>query len=428
MAELSYFQSKINSGDNDLFRSLYGDDTLVLKKQGDAYGNLITKFKSIFGEPDDAELFSSPGRTEIGGNHTDHNNGRVLAGSVSLDNIAVAAKNNSSIIRIESAGYPSLEIDTTEPGPKDEELFSSAALVRGIVTEMKKAGFKCEGFDACIDGRVPKGSGLSSSASFEVLVGAIISHLFNNGRLDPVQNAIIGQYAENHYFGKPCGLMDQTACAVGGLISIDFRHPKKPGVNKINFDFTTTGYSLVITDTGGDHAGLNEDYAALPAEMKSVAKALGANVLREVTLRDIIKKVPVLREKTGDRAILRAFHFQNDNRRVQNQVNALEKNNFRAFLDMVIESGYSSFMYNQNIYSPHSIRDQGVALGLAVSEMLLKEKGAWRVHGGGFAGTVQAFVPGDLLDSYIYKMEQVFGKDSCHNLFIRNKGVLRLEI
>jgi galactokinase len=426
MAELSYLLEKLNGGDNHLFRLLYGDDPLVLKKQAGHYTDLITRFKAAFGERD-AELFSSPGRTEIGGNHTDHNMGRVLAGSVSLDNIAVAAKNSSHIIRIESAGYPAIEVDTTDTEPKEYERFHSASLVRGIVHGIKINGYNCDGFDACIDGRVPRGSGLSSSAAFEVLTGTIINHLFNDGMIDPVQTAIIGQYAENNYFGKPCGLMDQTACAVGGLIGIDFRDPLKPVVNKVDFAFTTTGYSLVITDTGGDHANLNEDYAALPAEMKSVAEALGSTVLREVTLEEIIDAVPDLRSKTGDRAVLRAYHFQQENVRVQNQIDALEKGDFKAFLQMVVDSGYSSFMYNQNIYSPHSIREQGVALGLALSEMILRGKGAWRVHGGGFAGTIQAFVPRELLDSYLGRMRQVFGKGACHNLFIREKGALRLE-
>ena len=427
MAEITYLLDKINDGDNHVFRSLYGDDPFVLKKQSDDYSSLISGFKSTFGI-NDAALFSTPGRTEIGGNHTDHNLGRVLAGSVSLDNIAVAAKNNSGIIQIESAGYPPFEVDIADTGAIENERFQPASLVRGIVAETIKAGYNCGGFAAYIDGRVPKGSGLSSSASFEVLTGTIISHLFNNGSIDAVQNAMIGQYAENNYFGKPCGLMDQIACAVGGLISIDFRYPAKPRVKKVDFDFTTIGYSLVITNTGGDHAGLNEEYSSLPSEMKSVAAALGANVLRDVALKDIIAAIPELRKKTGDRAILRAYHFQGDNLRVQHQVDALEKGDFENFLKMVIESGYSSFMYNQNIHSPHSAKDQGVALGLALSEIILKDKGAWRVHGGGFAGTIQAFVPEDLLDPYIYKMEQVFGKGACYNLFIRNKGSFRLEL
>jgi galactokinase len=426
MANIDFLREKINNGDNGLFRSLYGNDHTVLKEQSATYFKLIERFKSVF-KNDDVELFSSPGRTEIGGNHTDHNHGRVLAGSVSIDNIAVAAKNNSSIIRIESSGYPSFEVDITGTEPREDERFTSSSLVRGVAAGLLKAGYVCGGFDAIINGRVPKGSGLSSSASFEVLTGTIINHLFNEGRVDPIRNAIIGQFAENNYFGKPCGLMDQTACAVGGLISIDFRDPARPGVKKVDFDFTSTEYSLVITDTGGDHADLNEDYASLPAEMRSVAAALGANVLRDVTMEDILAAVPELRSQTGDRAVLRAFHFQGDNLRVVRQVEALEKGDFRAFLDMVVESGYSSFMYNQNIYSARNTELQGVALGLAVSEMILKGKGAWRVHGGGFAGTIQAFVPDNLLAEYVETMEHIFGKASCHNLFIRNHGAIKLD-
>lgn len=427
MITIELLQKKINNGENDLFRSLYGNDHLILKKQADIYARLISRFETQF-KKNEAYLFSSPGRTEIGGNHTDHNMGRVLAGSVSLDNIAVAAPNNSSIIRIDSAGYPAFEIDCSDTIPKDEEQYTTASLVRGMVAGMRDAGFRCDGFDVCIEGRVPKGSGLSSSASFEVLIGTIISHLFNKGKLDPVRNAIIGQYAENNYFGKPCGLMDQTACAVGGLITIDFKDPGDPVVKKVDFDFTSTGYSLVITDTGGDHADLNDEYASLPTDMKSVASALGASVLREVTMVDIVKAIPELRSGAGDRAILRAYHFQGDNQRVVRQVEALEKGDFRAFLDMVIESGYSSYMYNQNIHSPHSVKEQGVALGLAMSEMVLKGEGAWRVHGGGFAGTIQAFVPDTLLDEYVNTMEHIFGKGACHNLFIRNRGAFMLEL
>ena len=273
----------------------------------------------------------------------------------------------------------------TQPDPKEK--FTSAALVRGICSRLKEQGYTTGGFDACIDGGVPKGSGLSSSASFEVLIGAIVSELFNNGRLDPIQNAIIGQYSENNYFGKPCGLMDQTACAMGGLITIDFKDPSKPVVKKVNFDFVATGFSLVITDTGGNHADLNDEYASLPTDMKAVAATLGAKVLREVTLDQVVDIAPRIREKVGDRAILRALHFEGDNQRVVDQVAALERNDFKAFLGMVVESGYSSYMYNQNIYPVNNVREQGVSLGLALSEIILKGKGAWRVHGGGFAGT-----------------------------------------
>ncbi len=420
--------AKIDNGNNPVFQNLYGSDPDSAGRQASTWIKLVERFESRYGADGGLSLFSSPGRTEIGGNHTDHNFGRVLAGSVSLDNIAVAKPNGSNIIRIDSAGYPSFEVDTTDTAVYDNEKFTAAALVRGMVAGLANAGFRCRGFDAGIEGRVPKGSGLSSSASFEVLIGVIISHLFNEGRIDPLQIAKTGQYAENNYFGKPCGLMDQTACATGGLITIDFKDPSDPLVKKVDFDFTTTGYSLVITDTGGDHADLNEDYASVPAEMKAVASAIGGSVLREVNLDDIVRAIPDLRKKTGDRSILRAFHFQQDNERVVRQVEALEKGDFAAFLQMVVESGYSSFMYNQNIHSPHSISEQGVALGLAMSEMLLSDKGAWRVHGGGFAGTIQAFVPGELLDSYIGTMEHIFGRGACSSLTIRNKGAVRLEL
>jgi galactokinase len=387
----------------------------------------LSKYKATF-ENENAELFSAPGRTEIGGNHTDHNNGRVLAGAVNLDNIAVASKNNSGIIRIESAGYPNFEVDLQILKPVEQEQFTSASIVRGISARIKQSGYSIGGFDAYIDGYVPKGSGLSSSASFEVLIGTIINHLFNQGIIDPVQIAQIGQYAENIFFGKPCGLMDQTACSVGGLVAIDFENPKQPVISRVNFNFAATGYTLVITDTGGHHADLNEEYASIPREMKYVAREFGKEVLRQVKLEEVIHALPGIREKVGDRALLRAFHFHGDNQRVTKQVEALERNDFQAFLALVVESGQSSFMYNQNIYPVSNVREQGVALGLALSEMVLKGKGAWRVHGGGFAGTIQAFVPHELLDEYTRTMEHISGLGSCHKLFIRPAGSVKIEL
>jgi galactokinase len=399
----------------------------VLNGQAVRYNNLIERFKTLYG-PKDIMIFSSPGRTEIGGNHTDHNFGRVLAGAVNLDNVAIAAINNTNIVRIESVGYPEFEVDLTNLSPDKKEHFTSIALVRGISSRMKELGFSIGGFDCCIDGGVPVGSGLSSSASFEVLIGVIISHLFNKGKLDPVQNAIIGQYSENVFFGKPCGLMDQTACAVGGLVTIDFKDPSNPIVKKVNFDFVATGFALVITDTGGNHADLNDEYASLPTDMKAVAAELGAKVLRQVSLDQVLQIAPKIRQKVGDRAILRAIHFQGDNKRVVDQVNALEKNDFKAFLNMVVDSGFSSFMYNQNVYPVNNVKEQGVSLALALSDIVLKGHGAWRVHGGGFAGTIQAFVPQNLLEKYVSTLEHVFGKGSCHKLFIREKGADKLEL
>jgi galactokinase len=419
--------AKINNGSNHAFKALYGSDPAELKAHAKRYADLLRQFETSFGSRN-IELFSAPGRTEIGGNHTDHNYGRVLAGAVNLDNVAVAAKNDINIIHIESAGYPRFEVDLSALKPDKKEQFTSAALVRGICARLKELGYAIGGFDACIDGGVPKGSGLSSSASFEVLIGAILSQLFNQGKVDPIQNAIIGQYAENNYFGKPCGLMDQTACAMGGLITIDFKDPSNPVVKKVNFDFVATGFALVITDTGGNHADLNDEYASLPTDMKAVAAELGAKVLRQVRIDQVIQMIPKIREKVGDRAILRAIHFQGDNQRVVEQVAALEKNDFKAFLGMVVDSGYSSYMYNQNIYPVNNVKEQGVSLALALSELVLKGNGAWRVHGGGFAGTIQAFVPQNLLEKYISTLENVYGAGSCHKLFIRQQGAGKVEI
>ena len=410
-----------------VFSELYGSGPDIIKEQVNRYLALIKKFQSSSKESE-VELFTSPGRTEIGGNHTDHNYGRVLAGAVNLDNIAVAAPNKTNIVRIQSDGYPVFEVDLASLEPDKKEQFTSVSLVRGVCSRLKELGYKTGGFDACIDGGVPKGSGLSSSASFEVLIGTIVSELFNNGKLDPIQNALIGQYAENNFFGKPCGLMDQTACAMGGLITIDFKDPSKPVVKKVNFDFVSTGFSLIITDTGGNHADLNDEYASLPTDMKAVAAELGAKVLRQVSLDQILEIAPKIREKVGDRALLRAIHFQGDNQRVVEQVAALEKGDFKSFLGMVVDSGFSSFMYNQNIFPPNNVREQGVSLALALSELVLKGKGAWRVHGGGFAGTIQAFVPQNLTDKYISTLEHVYGPGSCKKLFIREKGAVKVDI
>jgi len=429
MAKINSLTAKIAEGNNPLFHELYGEDSSVLKVQADRYISLMNEFNEVYSN-DDVDLFSSPGRTEIGGNHTDHNFGRVLAGAVNLDNIAVAAKNGTNSIRIKSVGYPEFTVDLSNLEIDESQFYTSSSLVKGICARMKQLGYEIGGFDACIDGRVPKGSGLSSSASFEVLIGAIVNHLFNDGKMSGVENAIIGQWSENNYFGKPCGLMDQTACSVGGLITIDFKDPSKPIVKEVDFDFVKTGFALVITDVGGGHddAASQAEYASLPTEMKAVAAVLGAKVLREVTLEQIVEKIPEIRKVTGDRAILRAYHFQGDNQRVVDQVAALEKNDFQSFLNMVVESGYSSYMYNQNIFDVVHKDEQVVSLALALSEMILKGKGAWRVHGGGFGGTIQAFVPQNLLDKYVKTLEHVYGEGSCHKLFIRAKGSIKLDL
>jgi galactokinase len=427
MSKIIELIHKVGNGGPEVLKKLYGNDPDILRDQVERYTALLNSFQSRYGDVD-AHLFSSPGRTEIGGNHTDHNYGRVLAGAVNLDMIAVAAPNGENFIRISSTGYPDFEVSLADLKPDPANFYTTSSLVKGIAARFKELGHATGGFNACIDGRVPKGSGLSSSASFEVLIGAILNSLFNHGKVHPVENAKIGQWAENNFFGKPCGLMDQTACSVGGLITIDFKDPSAPVVIEVNFDFMATGFALVITDTGGNHADLNDEYASLPTDMKAVAKELGKNVLRDVSLDEVIAIIPEIREKVGDRAILRAIHFQGDNQRVVDQVAALENNDFKGFLQLVVESGYSSYMYNQNIYPVNNVREQGVSLGLALSDLVLKNQGAWRVHGGGFAGTIQAFVPENLVNQYIQTLESVFGKGRCHKLFIRKEGAHKIEL
>lgn len=411
----------------DALRSLYGADTSVIDTQKQRYAKLADEFVNSYGDKE-LSVFSSPGRTEIGGNHTDHNHGRVLAGAVNLDNVAIASANGTDVVRILSSGYPQFEVNLSTLAPNKDEFYTSVGLVRGICARMKELGFAIGGFDAVINSGVPKGSGLSSSASFEVLIGAIVSHLFNDGGLDPVLNAQIGQYAENVFFGKPCGLMDQTACSVGGLVTIDFADPAKPIVKKVDFDFSKTGFALVITDTGGNHADLNDEYASLPSDMKGVAAKLGKTVLREVSLDQVIDSIPELRKDgVSDRAILRSIHFERDNERVAEQVADLEKGDFKSFLAKVCASGQSSFMYNQNVYPVNNVAEQGLSVALALSDVVLGSEGAWRVHGGGFAGTIQAFVPYCLLDKYVDTLEHTFGKGKCHKLFIRPQGAIKVE-
>ncbi len=411
----------------DALRSLYGADASVIDTQKQRYAKLADEFVNSYGDKE-LSVFSSPGRTEIGGNHTDHNHGRVLAGAVNLDNVAIASANGTDVVRILSSGYPQFEVNLSTLAPNKDEFYTSVGLVRGICARMKELGFAIGGFDAVINSGVPKGSGLSSSASFEVLIGAIVSHLFNDGGLDPVLNAQIGQYAENVFFGKPCGLMDQTACSVGGLVTIDFADPATPIVKKVDFDFSKTGFALVITDTGGNHADLNDEYASLPSDMKGVAAKLGKTVLREVSLDQVIDSIPELRKDgVSDRAILRSIHFERDNERVAEQVADLEKGDFKSFLAKVCASGQSSFMYNQNVYPVNNVAEQGLSVALALSDVVLGSEGAWRVHGGGFAGTIQAFVPYCLLDKYVDTLEHTFGKGKCHKLFIRPQGAIKVE-
>lgn len=367
-------------------------------------------------------LFSAPGRTEIGGNHTDHQLGRVLAGAVSLETVAAVAENGENIVRVQSEGYPRCEIALDDLSIRPAEFGTTAALIRGVAagTGLRK------GFDAVVTSTVLPGSGLSSSAAFEVLLGVIANHLSGAG-LTSVEIAQLGQRVENEYFGKPCGLMDQMASAVGGVITIDFADPAQPVVEHLNFDLAAQGHALCIIDSGADHADLTDEYAAIPREMKAVAAVFGKDVLREVREADFLSQLPAVRKAAGDRATMRALHFFAENRRVTEQVDALRAGDFDKFLRLVSESGRSSWLYLQNVVPTGATGHQELALSLALAQKLLNGRGACRVHGGGFAGTIQAFVPLDMLDAFKQGMEAVLGAGSCHVLSIRPEGGILLE-
>lgn len=378
-------------------------------------------FADTFGK--EAErFFSAPGRTEIGGNHTDHQHGCVLAAAVDLDIFGAAAKNDSRIIRIFSEGYGMEEISLDDLEVKKEEINTTASLIRGVASKITQMGYTLGGLDMYTVSNVLKGSGISSSAAYEVLVGTVINALYCENKLTPVEIAQIGQYAENVYFGKMSGLMDQTASSVGGVVAIDFRDNANPVVRKLDFDFTKAGYALCIIDSGADHADLSDEYSAIPMEMRQVAAHFGKEVLREVALADFLTDMAAVREKAGDRATLRAYHFLKDNQRAIDEAAALEAGDFDKFLSLVKESGYSSFMYLQNVYVSGSVQHQEVAYALAACEAALAGKGAYRVHGGGFAGTIQAFVPQEMLAGFVEQMENAVGKGRCHVLSIRPAG------
>lgn len=405
---------------------LYGTAPAVMEEQRARYSGAVAAFEEIFGAGRDVQVLSAPGRTEICGNHTDHNHGKVLAASVNLDAIAVAAPNGENVIRVKSKGYEMDTVSLDALEPDCDEYGKSVSLLRGVCSRLKELGYQVGGFDAYTTSQVLSGSGLSSSAAYEVLLGTIFNHLFNGGKLDPVVNAQAAQYAENHFFGKPCGLLDQMAASVGSFVTIDFKNPAKPLIEKVDFDFASCGHALCIVDTGGNHADLTDDYAAVRSEMEAVARMKGCNVLEELDYTEFIKAIPSMRQVLGDRAVLRAIHFFEENKRVEGAVAALGRNDFEAFKAVVNASGQSSFMYNQNVFTPSAIREQGVSLGLALSQQLLCGKGAFRVHGGGFAGTIQAFVPDELLESYRSGMEAVFGAGSCYVLSVRPVGGIQV--
>ena len=417
--------------------ALYGADMLELQRA--RYAQAVESFIATYGEADEVNVFTVAGRSEISGNHTDHNHGCVIAASISLDVLAVASPRADGIIRLKSEGFDEDVVtlaDYTEP---DESKFgTSAALIAGVCRGFANNGYAIGGFDACTVSSVFKGSGLSSSAAFEDMIGTILSHLYNEGGVDEVSFSKISQYAENQFFGKPCGLMDQVACAVGGIVAIDFADPKAPVIEALPFDMTAAGYHLCIVNTGGNHADLTDDYAAVPAEMKAVAAHFGKPVLREVSEAEVIAAIPTLRETVGDRAILRALHFLSENRRVASQKAALEAAIAATdtetrdaavdkFFEGVLSSGRSSYCYLQNVYTVKNVSEQGLSLALCLCEQVLGGKcAAYRVHGGGFAGTVQAFVPEELVETFTATMDAAFGKGATSDLKIRPVGAARI--
>lgn len=416
----------LNGNFDERFIYIYGADALEAQKQ--RYAKAVDEFAALYGTNREVALYSVAGRSEISGNHTDHNHGCVIAASIDLDIIAVAAPNNENVIRVKSEGFPEDAVDITSfTAPRKEPKGHSDELIAGMVAGFRKDGYRVGGFDAYTTSNVLKGSGISSSAAFEDMIGNILSHIYNEGKVDNVEIAKLAQYAENQFFGKPCGLMDQVACAVGGIVAIDFADPSKPIIEKIDFDITAAGYNLCIINTGGNHADLTDDYASVPAEMKAVAAKLGKEVLRDTDESAVIAAIPQLRSETGDRAILRALHFFAENRRVATLKQALSRGDLDTFFDGIIASGRSSFCYLQNVYTTKNTAEQGLSLALCLAEHALAgKKAAWRVHGGGFAGTIQAFVPQNEVESFRKTMDSALGAGRCMVLRIRPVGAVKI--
>lgn len=407
------------------FEQLYGEDARSYQRE--RYINALKNFAQFYGADRDVCIYSAPGRTEIGGNHTDHNNGLVMAASVNLDIIAVVAKNTEPVVRVRSQGFEKEDVvNLDQLVPDTAEHGHSAALIRGVAAGISERGGIARGFDAYTTSSVLKGSGLSSSAAFEVCLGEVFNGEYNSERYSPIELGIIGRYAENMFFGKPSGLMDQLACAVGGAITIDFEHTNEPNVQKIPLNLESFGHRLVICDTKGSHAELTDEYAAIRGEMEIVAHQFGKSVLREVPEKDFYRDIATLRKECSDRALLRAMHYYGENRRVVLLAKAIGGGDFDSFLKLINEGGHSSFEYNQNAYSLKNINRQGMSLGLALSQYILAGRGAQRLQGSGFAGTIQAFVPDDLLDTYCELLNGVFGKGSCHVLLVRNTGCVKV--
>ena len=403
---------------------LYGADAVRI--QTERYAALVRNHTELFGEHDSIRLVSAPGRTEIGGNHTDHNHGRVLAAAVNLDTLAAVTPRDDLTVRFHSEGYPPVTIDLGDTDVRPEEKGTTAALIRGVADGMKKAGYRIGGFDAAVASTVAGGSGLSSSAALEVMLTGVLDTLFNQFDMPYPLRAQISQRAENEYFGKPSGLLDQTASAAGGLVTVDFRDTEKPEIRALQYDFARKGFALVVVATGGSHADLTDDYAAIPAEMREVAACYGKPFLRGLTAEQLEEDIGSLRGKVSDRALMRAFHFITENDRVPEQVRALEEDRIDDFLQLIIDSGRSSFMYLQNVFAPRT--DQSLSLALCMAETMLKGKGAWRIHGGGFAGTTLNFVPVGMLDGFTAAMDRAFGKGAAIPLNIRPAGTAEIRL
>ena len=408
----------LNGGYQKDFSMLYTDPEVAKKRYIDA----LDEFKKLYGDRDNIRLFSAPGRTEVGGNHTDHQHGMVLAGSVDLDVIAIVSENATKTVRIKSAGYPMDEIDITDLSINPEEKGRASALIRGVCAAFSNNGYKLGGFDAYTTSNVLKGSGLSSSAAFEVLVSNIVNGLFNENSVDALTIAKYSQFAEREFFGKPCGLLDQMASSVGGFTFADFCDPSNPEVKKIELDIAKSGCTLCVVDTGGNHANLTQDYADVTIECKAVSNALGVEFLRDADESEFYKNLADIRKSCGDRAALRAFHFFNENARVEKQKKALEQADFSTFFKLVNASGDSSYKYLQNLYPTSNPSEQGLCLALALTSNFLDGEGASRVHGGGFAGTIQCYIPNEKLADYKQMIEAVFGENSCVPLKIRPVG------
>ena len=402
--------------------SLYCCSPAETASEAARYTAVLDGLEKTFGSHAEAGLYSAPGRTEIGGNHTDHQHGRVLAGSVNIDMIAAAAPNDKNQLRVQSEGYDLCVIDLNDLEARKEEENTTAALLRGECAAFTQRGAKLAGLDVYVSSNVPKGSGVSSSAAFEVLIGVILNDCFMTEKVSPIAIAQIGQWAENVYFGKPCGLMDQMASSVGNIITIDFADPAHPDVEPVAVDFSKAGLALCILDSCADHADLTDEYAAVPAECRAVAAVCGGEVLRDVPFDTFLAKLPECRKQCGDRAVLRAFHIYADNDRVAKQVAALREGDFDTFLSLVTESGDSSWEYLQNVIPAGYKEHQEMGVTIAAAKHYLNGKGAVRVHGGGFAGTAQAFVPVEMLADFKAHMEAILGEGRCHVLSIRPEG------